>query len=297
MSTLRDTPPWPRHGTPSPAPCGVAPLLALILFLLLPPHPCPAALLRSGIALWEDSADPLTFVREGHGRALDDHLTVSLAAWAEWTQGTRPLGVRLEHHVITEKDRGRRVDLAFALLETSHALGPARLELGLGPGALGRLGGAGLQNAYHRLGGVATVDLDYPDHTRWAPVASQHLVLSLGSERPLAPALELHNLDHGSGFHRLRVLASGTLRNTAGWALDGFAGITGYHHLDQRLGSSFRGGPCWGLALGGPVGSRWHLDLWLLARTRRPDQSSPGLALAWHHPRSTRSSWSRRLGP
>jgi hypothetical protein len=89
LSISRDTPPWPRHGTPSPAPFGVAPLLALILLLLLP-HPCPASLLQTGIALWEDTADPVSFLREGHGRAPDDHLTVSLAAWADWTGGPDP---------------------------------------------------------------------------------------------------------------------------------------------------------------------------------------------------------------
>jgi hypothetical protein len=135
------------------------------------------------MALWEDTADAERFLQQGHGRALDDHLTVSLAAWSTLEHKGRPWRLLLAQHVITDKQAGRRVDLSTLRFGSRLHPGRAILDLETGLAALGRTGGQNLQNGYHRLGGVATVGLEYPDHTRWGLLAGASIL----SCRPAAP--------------------------------------------------------------------------------------------------------------
>jgi hypothetical protein len=199
--------------------------------------------------------------------------------------------------VITDKDHGRRIDLASLALAGTRTRGPLRLDLELGLAGLGRLGGASLQNGYHRLGGVATVGLEYPDHTRWGLLAAQRLDLELPASGPLAWTAGLHNLDHSTGFHRVRLILATRAGIGDRWTLQAFAGANRYHHLDIRLARAFESGPAWGCAVDCRTLGAWHLGAWLLADSRRGNQGVPGLSLHWQAPGDRRDSWGRILLP
>lgn len=274
---------------------GVA--IGLLLPWLRPGVATAATPLSAGLALWEDTADAEHFLQQGHGRALDDHLTVSMAAWSTLEHKGRPWRLLLAQHVVTDKQAGRRVDLSTLRCGSRLQPGRATLDLEAGLATLGRTGGQALQNGYHRLFGVATVELDYPGTTRVGLLLAERLAWPLAGSRPEFAVLELHNLDTGTGFHRARILLRSRLRPLPTLHAEAYAGVVRYHHLDPALAHAFRGGREFGLLLDWQALPHWQVDAWLLADAYRRDQSSPGLSIGWHTAADPGSVLSRVLLP
>jgi len=251
----------------------------------------------AGMALWEDTADAERFLQQGHGRALDDHLTVSLAAWSTLEHKGRPWRLLLAQHVITDKQAGRRVDLSTLRFGSRLHPGRAILDLETGLAALGRTGGQNLQNGYHRLFDVASVDLDYPRTTRVGPLLAGRIAWPLVSRHPEAAVLELHTVDTAAGFHRARALLRTRWRPLRALHAEAYAGAARYHHLDPSLARAFQGGREFGLLLDWQALHHWHLDAWLLADIYRPNQANPGLSIEWHTAADPGSVLSRVLMP
>ena len=257
-------------------------LLLAACLVLGPARPCHGAGAQTGLTFREDTVDLLRFLREGHGRAQDDHLTFSLAAWHAWGPPQRSLELGLALHCLTDRLSGTRTDLGFVQLEKSlwHSQSLAWI-MGLGLAARGDLGGQSLQNGYHGLSGNALLDLEYPTHRHWGGLFTQRLDwIALKGAGSRAGILAAH-CESGAGFHRASLLAHGDWMPATRWRLEAGAGVVRHHHLASELQHAFQSGPMGALLGHWSPASRLELSIFVLVRNTRQDQSVPGVSLTW----------------
>lgn len=226
----------------------------------------------------EDAAD-LEGLLKGRDRARDDFLTAALGVRLDGTWKGAPAWLEAGLHVATDRDAGRRADVAELGAGRAWSLGPGRLGVRLGVLGVGNFGGQALQNGYHAATDNARLRLAYP-RRRVGPLLGLDLAWELPRIlRPLRATVS--TVDAPAGFHQQRVGLEGRWRWAPRLAVEVRAGQAWRHHLHEDLRSSFQDGLDGGGLLDWEARPGWHLLAWAVANATRRDQSQAGLALGW----------------
>lgn len=245
------------------------------------------------LCLREDTAGAAEILRNGlRSRAQDDHLTFSLLTGLEFHALHRVWQLQGDLDVLTNRQAGYRSDLITLLLGSEFRLGQIELILGIGVLGHGSLGGAEIQNAYHRLRGHRPMDLAEPSSTSLAPALQAQILWSFSHIRKMNPRFGTQVfIAPGGGLQRLHLTANVESRfsRRVTWS----ASLGGsWFWLDSDLAHAYHSSPDSGLLLHIQLNNQAGLAAWACPGLTRRDQTLVGLTLTIGQARAGRLlSW------
>ena len=117
------------------------------------------------IAYWNDNFINQNFFEKFLKVGNDDYVTFSALSQIAWQGPRNRLIVDLYYNILTNKRENLRFDLFTLRYSLEKDTRFALMQIGTGLVTRGNIGGARIQNTYHRLFGYNTVDLSYVDKT------------------------------------------------------------------------------------------------------------------------------------
>ncbi|MBZ0264303.1 hypothetical protein K8I28_06510 [bacterium] len=249
------------------------------------------------ISYWNDTADTERMIEEGWFYAQDDYVTYAAAVQLTFKSEKRKWQIGSHYKAITYKDYGYRTDLVDVQFGSNFQFHTITSWVSAGLLGMGNLGGASIQNSYHKTRSHSVVALHYPEKTSVGITIETHTNLPLVSPSRNQVFLQANTFNtFGTGYNHAK-LATIYCGEFGHFIVKTSLGYKLFYELDSQLNRAFQNGIEYRLDLGYSFNSSWRISAWLHANAYRNDQSAQGFTLTWRKGKQSENEQIRMLYP